>query len=383
MVKKTTKKIIPYGRQSINKADIAAVVQILKSDWLTQGPTVKRFEHALCKKTGARYAVAVANGTAALHLAALAAGIVKGDEVITSPLTFLASANAVLYCGAQPIFADIQMATGCIDPREIEKKITKKTKAIIPVHFAGHPCELKVIKTLAKKHNLIIIEDAAHALGAEYRGTKVGSCVYSDMAIFSFHPVKTITTGEGGAVLTNNKRLYQRLLLLRNHGITKDADIMKNYDGPWYYEMHTLGFNYRITDMQCALGVNQLKKLNMFIRRRRIIASMYTKALRKIPGISMLREMQNSRSAWHLYVIHVPENRREDIFCKLHKRGVAVQVHYIPVYKQPYYRKRMNVRSNFPESERFYASAISLPIYPSLTNQEVRQIIVFLKEALL
>ncbi|RLJ01480.1 MAG: UDP-4-amino-4,6-dideoxy-N-acetyl-beta-L-altrosamine transaminase, partial [Candidatus Aenigmatarchaeota archaeon] len=235
-------KYIPYGHQWINNDDIKEMIKVLKSEWITQGPKVKEFEEALCEYTGAKYAVAVSSGTAGLHIACLAAGIKEGDEVITSPITFVASANCILYCGGTPVFVDVQEDTINIDPEEIEKKITKKTKAIIPVHFAGHPCDLEEIHSIAKKYGLIIIEDACHALGAEYKGSKIGSCKYSNMTIFSFHPVKSITTGEGGAVLTNNKKLYKKLLMLRNHGITKERkSFIYEYEGPWYYETQFLG----------------------------------------------------------------------------------------------------------------------------------------------
>ncbi len=261
-------RFIPYGKQSLDKKDIADVMSVLKTDWITQGPKINDFENALSHYTGAKYAVAVTSGTAALHLAAIAGGISKGDEIITSPITFAASSNSILYAGGRPVFADVQSDTANIEPKEIEKKITGKTKAIIPVHFSGQSCEMDRISKIAKKHKLIVIEDAAHALGSLYKGSKVGSCKYSDMTIFSFHPVKHITTGEGGVVLTNNKKLYEKLLMLRSHGITKDKSLFENADencGAWYHEMRMLGFNYRITDFQCALGISQLKKLDGFV----------------------------------------------------------------------------------------------------------------------
>ena len=370
-------KIIPYGRQWVDASDIREVIKVLKSDWLTQGPKIKEFEDALCKYTGAKYAVAVSSGTAALHISCLAANIKRGDEVITSPITFVASANSILYCGGKPVFADIQKDTANIDPEEIKKKINPNTKAIIPVHFAGHPCDLEEIKKIAEKHNLLIIEDAAHALGAEYKKSKIGSCKYSDMTIFSFHPVKHITTGEGGAVLTNQKDLYQRLLLFRNHGITKDKKKMAKFDGPWYYEMQKLGFNYRITDLQCALGINQLKKLEKYIERRRELVSIYNKELFKIDKIILPVEKPYVKSSWHIYYIRLKDaSKRRLIFEELQKSNIGVQVHYIPVYLQPYYQKNFGHKvGDYPKAEDYYQSTITLPLYPKMMNSEIQYII--------
>ncbi|MEM5875583.1 MAG: UDP-4-amino-4,6-dideoxy-N-acetyl-beta-L-altrosamine transaminase [Candidatus Aenigmatarchaeota archaeon] len=376
-------KLIPYGHQWINKEDVKEVIKALKSDWITQGPKVEEFEDALCRYTGAKYAVAVSSGTAALHIACLAAGIKQGDEVITSPITFVASANCILYCGGKPIFADVQEDTVNIDPQEIKKKITKKTKAIIPVHFAGHPCDLEEIYQIAKKYNLIVIEDACHALGAEYKREKIGSCKYSDMTVFSFHPVKSITTGEGGAVLTNRKDLYEKLLMLRNHGITKDKKkfINKN-EGSWYYEMQELGFNYRITDFQCALGISQLKKLDMFIRKRREVVEIYNKELSKIEEIILPVERVYVKSSWHIYYIRLKNSKkRKTIFEKLQEKGVGVQVHYIPVHLQPYYRNKFGYKENeYPKAESYYNSSITIPLYPTLTKDKVDYIIKTIKE---
>ena len=377
-------KTIPYGRQHIDPRDIKEVIRILESDWITQGPKIKEFEEALCRYTGARYAVAVSSGTAALHVACLAAGIGKGDEAITSPMTFAASANCILYCGGRPVFADTQEDTGNIDPAEIEKRINKGTKAIIPVHFAGHPADLREIRVIAKKRGLTVIEDAAHALGAEYMGSKIGSCEYSDMSIFSFHPVKAITTGEGGAVLTNKKDLYEKLLMFRNHGITKDGSRfksgMRRAGGAWYQEMQYLGFNYRITDIQCALGVNQLKKLNKFIKRRREIVKVYNQALSGLDQVETPVERKYVRSAWHLYPMRLKkgikvENRRREIFDALRANGVGAQVHYMPVYLHPYYSQLGYKKRQCPNAENFYEREISIPLYPSMDAGEIRRVI--------
>ena len=370
-------RIIPYGHHWIDENDINDVVKVLKSDWLTQGPKIKEFEDALCKYTGAKYAVAVSSGTAALHIACLAANIKRGDEVITSPITFVASANSILYCGGTSVFADIQEDTINIDPEEIKKKISSNTKAIIPVHFAGHSCDLEEISLIAQKHNLLVIEDAAHALGAEYKNSKIGCCKYSDMTIFSFHPVKHITTGEGGAVLTNQKDLYQRLLLFRNHGITKDKKKMASYDGPWYYEMQKLGFNYRMTDFQCALGISQLRKLEKFLKRRREIVDIYNKELSKVNGIILPIEKPNIKSSWHIYYIRLKDpKRRKNLFEKLRKYNIGVQVHYIPIHFQPYYKENFGHKvGDYPKAEDYYQSTITLPLYPKIMNSEIQYII--------
>jgi len=371
-------KIIPYGRQCVDASDIREVIRVLKSDWLTQGPKIKEFEDALCKYTGARYAVAVSSGTAALHIACLAANIKRDDEVITSPITFVASANSILYCGGTPVFADIQEDTINIDPEEIKKKISPNTKAIIPVHFAGHPCDLEEISLIAQKHNLLVIEDAAHALGAEYKNTKIGSCKYSDMAIFSFHPVKSITTGEGGVILTNNKEIFKKLLILRNHGIAKEkAELMNKNEGPWYYEMQELGFNYRITDLQCALGVSQLKKLKKFLERRRELISIYNRNLHKIDKVNLPIEKPYVKSAWHIYYVRLKESsKRSLIFEELQKFNIGVQVHYIPVHLQSYYRNRFGYKvGDYLKAEDYYKSTITLPLYPKMTNDEIQYVV--------
>ncbi|NQT66898.1 MAG: UDP-4-amino-4,6-dideoxy-N-acetyl-beta-L-altrosamine transaminase [Actinobacteria bacterium] len=372
-------KIIPYGRQWVDASDIREVIKVLKSDWLTQGPKIKEFEDALCKYTGAKYAVAVSSGTAALHIACLAAGIKSGDEVITSPITFVASANSILYCGGTPVFADIQKDTVNIDPEEIRKKISPNTKAIIPVHFAGHPCDLEEISLIAQKHNLLVIEDAAHALGAEYKNTKIGSCKYSDMAIFSFHPVKSITTGEGGTILTNNEEIFKKLLIFRNHGIAKEkAELMNKNEGPWFYEMQELGFNYRITDIQATLGISQLKKINSFISDRREIAKFYNKSFKGNNYFDIPVEREYVFSAYHLYPIRVKDKfkvQKKEIFNKMRDSGLGIQVHYIPVYLQPFYKKLGYKIKICPKAEDFYEKEISIPMYPSLKDTQIKFVV--------
>ncbi len=359
---------IPYGRQFIDEDDINAVIEVLKSDYLTTGPMVTEFEKKVCEYTGAKYAVAVANGTAALHIACLAAGITKDDEVITSPITFAASSNCVLYCGGKPVFADIDKKTYNIDPDDIERKITDKTKAIIPVHYTGQPCDMNRIHAIADKHNLIVIEDAAHALGAEYKDKKIGTL--SDMTCFSFHPVKPITTGEGGMVITNDKELYNKLRLFSTHGITRDENIMCFNEGPWYYEQLELGYNYRITDISCALGVSQMKKLDSFIEKRRDVAAKYNEAFKDIDKIQIPYQLAESRSGWHLYMIKLKGIDRKEVFLKLREAGVGVNVHYIPVYKFPYYQNNGYKDIVCSNAEDFYNNCITLPIHPMLSNEE-------------
>lgn len=310
--------------------------------------------------------MAISNGTAALHAACFAAGIGKGDEVITTPITFAASANCVLYCGGKPVFADIDEHTYNISPREIEKHITQKTKAIIPVHYTGQPCDMDEIYEIAEKHNLVVIQDAAHALGADYKGHRVGSM--ADMTTFSFHPVKHITTGEGGMIVTNNETYYKRLLLFRSHGITRDKELLINNEGDWFYEQQELGFNYRITDIQCALGVSQLKRLDDFIIKRRKLVERYNDAFKDVKEIITPYMKKECNSSWHLYVIQV--NDRKYVFDSLRKAGVGVNVHYIPVYKHPYYQKNGYKDVKCLNAEEMYQHVISLPLYPDLTEEQ-------------
>ncbi len=370
---------IPYGRQWIDEEDIKAVVSVLQSDYLTTGPVIGEFEDAICKYTGAKYSVAFANGTAALHGACFAAGIGEGDEVITTPITFAASANCVLYQGGTPVFADIDETLN-IDPEDIERKITEKTKAIIPVHFTGQPCDMARIHAIARKHNLLVIEDAAHALGATWHGKFVGAL--SDMTILSFHPVKHITTGEGGMVLTNDPELYKRLVLFHTHGITREPDLLTHQEGGWYYEQLELGYNYRITDFQCALGLSQLKKLPMFLEKRREIAAYYNHMFENVPNLTIPYQVPDNDSAWHLYVIQVPAKWRKRMYDELRRAGVLVNVHYIPVYKHPYYQAHGYADVCCPKAEAYYAGALSLPMYPGLTVKEQDYVIEMVKQEL-
>lgn len=364
---------IPYGRQYVDDEDIEEVVKVLKSDFLTTGPVITEFEKKVADYVGAKYAVAVSNGTAALHAACYAANIKEGDEVITTPITFAASSNCVLYCGAVPVFADIDPKTYNIDPEDIERKITDRTKAIIAVHFTGQPCEMERIHEIADRHGLIVIEDAAHALGAIYEGKKVGSL--SEMTTFSFHPVKHITTGEGGMILTNQRELYERLKLFRAHGITREEQLLRKNDGPWYYEQLELGYNYRITDIQCALGISQMKKLPYFLKRRKEIAKKYQEAFADCKNIQLPYQKPGCENAWHLYIIRVKGGKRKEVFEQLREAGIGVNVHYIPVYKHPYYQEHGYEGIRCPNAEQYYEEAISLPIYPALKEAEQQYVI--------
>lgn len=358
-------KVYNYGRQSLDSKDYYNVLSVLKSPFLTCGPKVKEFEQAICKYTGAKYCVSVSSGTAGLHLAILAIGLQQGDEVITSPMTFLASSNCILYGGGIVKFADIEQDTANIDPEEIQKQITKKTRGIIPVHFAGQSCDMEKIHEFANKNNLFVIEDAAHAIGSNYKDSKVGSCKYSDMTVFSFHPVKTITTAEGGAITTNNEELYKKLLALRSHGMYKDGEMADN----WKYEMRTLGFNYRLTDVQAALGISQMEKLDKFKERRREIVEYYNKNL----GLEHLIEKKFSNACFHLYPVMVQD--RENFYHKAKKAGLNLQVHYIPVHTQPYYKNLGFKEGDFPKAENYYKQCISLPLYFDLKDSDLKEIV--------
>lgn len=376
-------KKIPYGRQLIDAADRAAVDKVLRSAWLTQGPAVAAFEEALASACGAKYAVACANGTAALHLACLAAGLGPGDEAVVPAITFAATANAALYCGAEPVIVDVRPDTITLDAAAFEKALTPRTKAVLPVHFAGLPADMAEIARVARARGLVVIEDAAHALGASYRGKPVGACHHSDMATLSFHPVKHVATGEGGAVLTNRADLRDRLRLLRSHGITRDPALLEKKDeGGWYYEMQALGFNYRITDFQCALGLSQLKKLPRFLKRRREIARLYAASFSDDARIKLQALPDEREHAWHLFTIQVPPERRRALYDFLHARGILANVHYIPLHRLPFYSRRGWANKRLAAAEAYYAGALSLPMHAALTDADTRRVIAAVREGL-
>jgi len=369
--------LLPYGHQMIDDEDIAAVVHVLKSDWITTGPKVAEFEEAFAALVGSKYAVSLSSGTAALHAAAYAAGLESGDEVITTPMTFCATANCALYRGATPVFADVSADTLNIDPNEIAARITNKTKAIIPVDFAGHPADLDPILELAEERSLIVIEDACHALGAEYKGQSVGSIC--DMTVFSFHPVKHITTGEGGMVSTDDEEKAARMRRFRNHGIAGDAR-QRQAKGQWYYEMADLGYNYRLTDIGCALGLSQMRKLEGNLSRRRRIADLYRAGLKDIPGIILPAVRNDVLPAWHLYPIRFNPSSfrasRADIFAALRAENIGVNVHYIPVHTHPYYRQRFGYKGGeYPVAEAAYETLISLPMFHAMSDEDVQDVI--------
>ncbi len=422
-----------YGKQNISWSDIWAVVNVLRSNFLTQGPKVKEFEQAICDYTGAKYCVAVSNGTAALHLAVAVFDLNSDNEVITSPNSFVASANSILYSGAKVVFADIDFKTANIDPNQIKKQITPQTKGIIPVHYAGQSCDMEAIYKIAKEHDLFVIEDAAHAIGSEYKGHKVGSCKYSDITTFSFHPVKTITTGEGGAITTNNKEIYEKLLMLRSHGITKDKTrfvipnltqshkssvaaktmVVKSTDmagnpvinktfvipgligdpviedsfAPWHYEQQLLGFNYRMPDMNAALGLSQLKRLDKFIKKRREIIDIYKKEFAGDDRFSFLEEAVDSKAAFHLFPLLINFEKvkitKEELFLKLRENGLFLQVHYIPIYLQPYYKNLGFKTGADPNTDKFYEQEISLPLYVGLSKKDLINVVGIIKDLII
>ena len=369
--------MIPYGKQTIEQDDIQAVVDVLKSDFLTTGPKIAEFEQTVADYVGAKYAVAISNGTSALHPACFAAGIEPGDEVITTPLTFAASANCVLYCGGTPVFADVDPKTYNIDPEDIQRKITDRTKAIIAVHLAGQPCDMDAIHSIAREHGLIVIEDGAHALGSVYKGKKVGSM--SDMTTFSFHPVKPITTGEGGMIVTDNEDFYKKMILFRSHGITRDDSMMTRNDGPWFYQQFNLGYNYRITDIQCALGCSQMKKLDRFLARRKEIVARYNEAFADCDNIITPYQLSDTESGWHLYIVQVKKCDRRQVFENMREKGIGVNVHYIPVYMHPYYQEHGYENVHCANAEEIYSHIISLPLYPGLTSEQQDYVIDTLK----
>ncbi|WP_048068127.1 UDP-4-amino-4,6-dideoxy-N-acetyl-beta-L-altrosamine transaminase [Methanospirillum hungatei] len=371
---------LPYGRQWIDDDDITAVIAALKGDWLTQGPLVESFEQKIAEYVGSEYAVAFNSGTSALHGAYYAAGVRTGDEVITSPITFVATANAGVYLGARPVFVDIDKKTWCIDTDKINEAISNRTKVIAPVDFAGYPVDMTSIREIAQDHSCIVVEDAAHALGAIRGDVKVGT--EADMTMFSFHPVKHITTGEGGIVTTNNREFAAAMKRFRSHGITKDPELLHKNEGQWYYEMQDLGYNYRITDIQCALGLSQLEKLERFVKRRNEIARMYDEAFRGNEKlVNPPKPPQNSRHAYHLYPVCFTGVDRKKIFMDLREIGIFCQVHYIPVHLQPYYRERFGYHDgDFPVAENFYQSEISLPMFPAMSDEDVERVIVGVQE---
>ena len=374
-------EFIPYGRQNVDEEDIKAVIEALRCDWITQGPRVEEFEARVAEYCGVRYAVAFNSGTSALHAAMYAAGIGEGDEVITTPLTFVATANAALYVGARPVFVDINENTYCIDTEKTEAAITPCTRAIVPVDYAGYPIEMKRIRKIADQHNLVVIEDAAHALGAVREGTKVGT--QADMTMFSFHPVKHITTGEGGMIVCNNPDYYRRLKLFRSHGITKETEYLEAHDGPWYYEMQELGYNFRITDIQCTLGMSQIKKLEKFLQERRLLAKKYDQTLGEVKWLRTPPvPSPDNCHAYHIYpVLLEADVNRIEFYTYLRAHNIGSQVHYIPVHLQPYYRRRFGYKlGDFPKTENFYAREISLPIFPGLTSVQQEYVIRVIKK---
>lgn len=368
-----------YGRQWIDEADVEAVSNVLRSDYLTCGPKVTEMEHALEKYIGAKYAVAVSNGTAALHCACIAAGIGPGDEVITTPITFAASANCALYCGATPVFADINPKTYNIDPESVKAAITDKTKAVVAVDFTGQAVEIEKIRAICDEYNLIFIEDAAHSIGTKYNGKHVGTL--ADITTFSFHPVKTITGGEGGACLTNREDLYKKLVLAHTHGITHDEGLMEeiSHEGPWYYEEISLGYNYRITDFQAALIISQMNKLDAFSERRKKIVNRYNEAFKELPEIIVQEEIPQSDTCRHLYIIRLDLDKlscsRRQFFDAMAAENIQCQIHYIPVYWFPYYKQLGYNKGMCPKAEELYKGIMSIPLYPKLSDQDVEDVI--------
>lgn len=381
--------MIYYGKQFIDEQDINAVIEVLKSDFLTQGPVIENFEKAVAEYCGVKYAVAVTNATSALHIACLAAGLDKGDMLWTSPITFTASANCGRYCGSDVDFVDIDDNTYDMSVTALKEKLEKskiKPKVVIPVHLAGQSCEMQEIYDLSKQYGFTVIEDASHAIGADYKDTKVGCCKYSDMTVFSFHPVKIITTGEGGMVLTNSEELYKKLTLYRSHCITRDENLMtKEADGPWYYQQIGLGFNYRMTELQAALGLSQLAKVDKFVARRRQLAERYNELLKDLP-LKLPYQNPETDSSWHLYIVRVDFNKvkktKKQIFAEMKAKGVCLNLHYIPVHTQPYYQNLGFKNGDFTVSEKYYEEAFTLPLYYSLTDEQQEYVVSALKEVL-
>ena len=381
--------MINYGRQFLDKKDIASVSKVLSSDWLTQGPNVEKFENALKKKFDTNYCCVVANGTAALHLTGLALGWKSGDIVIGSPISFVASNNCIIYAGATPDFVDIDKTSYTIDVNQLEKKIrfytnqNKKVVGVVATDYAGHPCDWEALKAISKKYNVRLINDNCHAIGASFKNDNQYASKYADVVTHSYHPIKNITTGEGGAVLTNDKTLDKKIRSLRSHGITKDPKSMNKNDGPWYYEMKELGFNYRITDFQCALGLSQLKKLSKFIKRRKEIAKIYDDNFKNNDIFTIPYVNKNCGHAYHLYPLRINFNKMEHkkkLFQELYNKKINLQVHYIPIHLQPYYKKKYNFqKGDYPIAEKFYEQEVSLPIFYSLKDKDITKIIKFIK----
>jgi UDP-4-amino-4,6-dideoxy-N-acetyl-beta-L-altrosamine transaminase len=380
------KEFISYGKQWLDEEDIQSVIGVLKSNFLTQGPKIEEFENKICQYTQSKYCVAIANGTAALHIAVAALELDAGSEGITAANTFLASANSLEYNCIKPVFADINEQTYSVDINTIKIKTSDNTKVIIPVHFAGQAVPMKEIYDFAKKENFKIIEDAAHAIGSKYiDGSPVGNCKYSDMTIFSFHPVKTITSAEGGAITTNDQKLYKKLQILRNHGLTRDEELLTANPGPWYYEMIKLGYNYRMTDLQAALGISQMKKIDSFIKRRKEIINQYNSAFAETKWITTPFEQPKLESAFHLYVVQIDfqhlSKTRAQVMVELKNKNIGTQVHYIPVHTQPYYRNKYGCDwGDCPITERYYQGALSIPLYPKMNDSDVKHVIKSIKD---
>lgn len=378
----TRKKMIPYGKQYIDDEDIEEVIKVIKSPFLTTGPKVSEFEDALCQYTKARYACAVSNGTAALHIACMSAGIKEGDEVITTPMTFAASANCILYCGGKPVFADIDEDTWNIDPLKVEEKISKKTKAIIAVDYTGQAAKLDELKSICTRNGLFLIEDASHSIGTKYKGNYVGSI--ADLTTFSFHPVKTITCGEGGAVLTNDKTLDNKMKLIRSHGITRDESLLSQKPYGGYNEQIELGYNYRMTDIQAALGISQLKKIELFSKRRKEIVHQYNEAFSRIPELILQKEIAESDTTRHLYVLRfnteMLRGGRKEIYEALSAEGIGLQVHYLPVYLHPYYKNLGYKKGLCKNAEALYEEIITLPLFYGMSDEDVSDVIKAIKK---
>lgn len=384
--------MIPYGRQDISQQDIDAVVEVLQSDFLTQGPKVPLFEKAVAEHVGATHALAVNSATSALHIACLALGLGEGDWLWTTPITFVASANCGLYCGAQVDFVDIDPVTYNLCPKELEKKLIaaektgKLPKVVVPVHFSGQPCDMQAIHALAQKYGFKVIEDASHAIGGKYQDEFIGNCRYSDITVFSFHPVKIITTAEGGLALTNDDALAEKMNLYRSHGVTRDTSLMTHEpDGPWYYQQVALGFNYRMTELQAALGVSQMQRLDAFVAQRHRLAERYNQLLADLP-ITLPWQHPDSYSGLHLYVIRLQLDKINkthlQVFEQLREAGIGVNLHYIPVHMQPYYQDMGFKNGDFPEAERYYNEAISLPMFSTMTEQQQEEVIAVLSKVL-